>query len=114
LKIFRISYRGPYRPSILILMGRDKSITEDFIADLNAGFQKEAERVRAAPTWPETQKRIVTGTQPYLSALARAEEGWTREDIERELAIQTGFGEMPNAFLVIGNRRIDEEDAGSE
>ncbi len=89
-------------------MGHDKSITDEFIAELNEGFQKEAERVKAAPTWPETQKRIVTGTHAYLTALARMEEGWSREDIERELAIQTGFGEMPNAFRVIGNRRIDE------
>jgi hypothetical protein len=91
-------------------MPRHESVTDEFIAELKSGFEREAGRVKAAPNWPETQKRIVTGTNAYQVALGRVDEGWTREEIEDELGIRTGFGKMPNPMRVIGNRRIDEED----
>jgi hypothetical protein len=90
-------------------MSCHESITDEFIGELDDGFNREAERVRRAPTWPETQKRIVTGTHAYLVALGRVEEGWSREQIENELSIRTTFGKLPNEIRVIGNRRVDDQ-----
>jgi len=89
-------------------MARHESITEVFIAALNAGFEREAEAVKAAPNWPETQKRLITGTYPYLVALKRAEEGWSRGEIERELSIRTAFAKLASPVQVIGGVRIDQ------
>jgi hypothetical protein len=58
-------------------MPRHASVTDEYVAELEAGFLAEAERVKAAPDWPETQKRIVTGTYAYLIAAGRVKEGWT-------------------------------------
>lgn len=90
-------------------MPRHESITEVYVAQLNADFHAAAERVKSAPNWPETQKRIVFGTQALLVALNRVEEGWTREEIQTELGIRTGFGNLPNPLNVIGNRILDED-----
>jgi hypothetical protein len=73
-------------------MPQHESVTDDYITELKSGFLAEAERVKAAPDWTETQKRMVTGTYPYLVSLSRVKEGWSREDIDRELGIRTGFG----------------------
>uniref|UniRef100_A0A372IQ90 Uncharacterized protein n=2 Tax=Paracidobacterium acidisoli TaxID=2303751 RepID=A0A372IQ90_9BACT len=92
-------------------MPQHPSVTDEYIAQLDADFEAEAERVKAAPDWPETQKRMVTGTYAYRTALDRVEQGWARDEIERELGIRTVFGKLPNPVQVIGNRRLDEEDA---
>lgn len=83
-------------------MARHESITDSYVAELEAGFLTQAAHVKAAPDWAETQRRIVTGTYPYLVALGRVKEGWTQEEIDRELRIRTAFGEMPNPMTVIG------------
>jgi hypothetical protein len=89
-------------------MPRHESITDEYLAQLNAGFLEAAKRVKTASGWPETQKRIVFGTYGHLTALNRVEEGWTREAIEDELRLRTGFGTLPNPVRVIGNRDIEE------
>ncbi len=89
-------------------MPRHPSITDEYIEELKTGLKSEAERVKAAPDWQETQKRTITGTYAYQTALDRVEQGWTREEIEQELGIRTGFGKLPNPIRVIGNNTIDE------
>jgi hypothetical protein len=89
-------------------MPRHESVTDDYVAELRAGFLAEAERVKAAPDWDETRKRMVTGTYPYLVATSRVDEGWTREEIARELATRTIFGKMPGPVNVIGDEKRDE------
>ena len=88
-------------------MSRHKSITDEYVAELETGFKSEVVRVQAAPDWPETQKRMVTGTYAYLTALNRVKEGWSRDEIAHELALRTGFGKLPNEVRVIGNTRTD-------
>ena len=69
-------------------MPRHESVADEFIADLRKGAESEAERIKAAkgaPNWAQAQQRMGGGTRPYEMALNRVEEGWTREDIEREL-----------------------------
>lgn len=90
-------------------MPRHESVTDEYIEELKDGLKAEAERVRMAPDWQKTQKRMVTGTYAYQTALDRAEQGWTREEIQRELEIRTTFGKLPNQVHVIGNRTIDEK-----
>jgi hypothetical protein len=89
-------------------MPRHKSVTDEYIEELKTGFNAAAERVKTAPNWPETQKRMITGTYAYQAALGRAEQGWTREQIEEELRIRTGLGQLPNPMRLVGNRTIDE------
>jgi hypothetical protein len=91
------------------VMPRHESVTDEYVAELKAKFYDEAERVKTAPDWPETQKRIVTGTHPYLVAMGRVDQGWSREEIATELGIRAGFGKIPNPISVIGNRRIVED-----
>lgn len=76
-----------------------ESVTEEFIAELRAGFSREAERVKAAPDWPETQKRTIAGTHPYLTALARVDEGWTRAEIGQELSMRMMLGGITTKIL---------------
>ena len=83
-------------------MPKHESVTDNYVAELEAGFLAEAKHVKAAADWAETQKRTVTGTYPYLVALGRVKEGWSREDIDRELGIRTVFGKLPNPLTVIG------------
>ena len=60
-------------------MPRHESVTDEYVADFRkGGFLAEAERVEVAPDWPETQKRMVAGTYPYLVAQGRVDQGWTR------------------------------------
>jgi hypothetical protein len=90
-------------------MPRHESVTDEYIEELNAGLKAEIERVQAASDFAETQKRMITGTNAYRTALDRVEEGWSREEIAQELGIRTGLGKLPNEIRVIGNRKIDEE-----
>jgi hypothetical protein len=90
-------------------MPRHESVTDEYVADLNAKLQEAFDRVSKAPNWPETQKRMVTGSYAYLVAIDRVDYGWSREEIESELSARTVFGKMPNAIKVIGNRRVDED-----
>jgi hypothetical protein len=87
-----------------------ESVTDDYVAELESGFLAEAERVKAAPDWAETQKRIVTGTHAYLVALGRVKEGWSREDIDRELGVRSFFGKIPNPLTVIGGNEKPDRD----
>ena len=90
-------------------MPHHESVTDEYLAELKAGLQAETERVRAGLDWQETQKLTITGTYAYQTALDRVEQGWSREEISRELGIRTAFGKLPNPVRVIGNRRIDEK-----
>jgi hypothetical protein len=83
-------------------MPRHESVTDEYVDELRAGFLAQAERVKAAPDWPETQKRMNTGTYPYLLAQGRVDQGWTRDEITRELEVRTMFGELPELIEVIG------------
>jgi hypothetical protein len=91
-------------------MPRHESVTDDYVAELESGFLAEAERVKAAPDWGETQKRIVTGTYAYRVALDRVKEGWNREDIDRELKIRTASGKLPGPLMVIGGDEKPDRD----
>jgi hypothetical protein len=97
----RFAYAGP--------MPRHESVTDEYIAELNVGLLEEVERVRSAFNWKETQKRMVTGTYALQISLNRVEQGWSRDEISRELGIRSLFGELPSPILVVGNRRIDED-----
>jgi len=94
-----------------VSMPRHESVTDEYIEELKASLKAEAERVRTAPDWPETQKRMVTGLNAYQTALDRAEQGWSRAEIENELGVRTLFEKRPNPIRVIGNR-TEEEDNG--
>ena len=94
-------------------MPHHESVTDEFIAELDAGFDQAAELVRRAPNWPETQKLMLTGTYPYKVALDRVQQGWSREEIETELGIRTALRAAPK-LRIIGNRRIEDEDLASE
>lgn len=94
-------------------MPRHESVTDSFVDDLKAEWRREAERVKTAPSWPETQKAMFAGTYAFQVALGRVDEGWSREEIKSELGIRTIFGALPNPINVIGNRRVDEEDTSS-
>jgi hypothetical protein len=83
-------------------MPRHESVTDEFVDELQASFLTHAERVKAAPDWPETQKRMNTGTYPFLLAQKRVDQGWTRDEITRELQVRTMFGELPELIEVIG------------
>ena len=91
-------------------MVRHESVTDDYVAELEAGFLEQAGRVKTALDWDQTQRQIVTGTYPYLVALGRVKEGWTHEEIERELRIRTFFGELPNSMTVIGGYEQPDKD----
>lgn len=67
-------------------MPRHESITETFIAELETGFMEQAKRVNAAQGWQETQRAMINGTYPYVEALKRADAGWSKDEIEQELA----------------------------
>ena len=51
---------------------------------------------------------MVTGTYPYLVAQSRVDQGWTRDEIARELETRTIFGKMPGPINVIGDEKRDE------
>ena len=83
-------------------MERHETISDEYVADLEAGFRANAEAVRAADTWDETQKRMITGTYPHLVAISRVKEGWSRDYIDKELGLRTSFGKISNPLQVIG------------
>jgi hypothetical protein len=89
-------------------MPRHESVTERFVGELRAGFLAEAERVKDAPDWPETQKRMASGTYAYLVATSRLDEGWTQYDIAQELGIRAGFGKTPGQINLTGDEKRDE------
>jgi hypothetical protein len=75
-------------------MPRHESVTDEYVAELQAGFVAEAGRVKAAPDWSETQRRMIGGTHPFLVATGRVNEGWTREEIANELTTRLTLGKM--------------------
>jgi hypothetical protein len=81
---------------------RHESVTDEYVDKLRAGFLAHAERVKAAADWPETQKRMNTGTYPFILAQSRVDQGWTQDEITRELEVRTMFGELPELIEVIG------------
>jgi len=105
------SLNSVVRARYAVSMPRHESVIDEYIEELKASLKAEAERVRTAPDWPETQKRMVTGLNAYQTALDRAEQGWSRAEIENELGVRTLFEKRPNPIRVIGNR-TEEEDNG--
>ena len=89
-------------------MPRDKSVTDEYVAELRAGFLAGAERVKAAPDWPETQRLMVTYTYPYLVAQGRVGQGWTRDEIERELRVRITTARLTGTINVIGDEKGEE------
>jgi hypothetical protein len=71
-------------------MERHESVSEEYIAELEAAFLAKAHWVKSAPDWDETQRRMQSGTYPFVVALKRAEEGWDRSRIESELKPSAG------------------------
>jgi hypothetical protein len=55
-------------------MPHHESITDEYVAELEAGFLAAAERVKAASDWPTTQNAMVRGTYPYSVALNQVKE----------------------------------------
>ncbi len=88
-------------------MIRDRSITDEYASQLEADFLVAAERVRLASDWPTTQRLMNGGTYPLITARHRVDQGWSREQIDNEIAIRTGLGS--HVARVIGNRKLDEE-----
>jgi hypothetical protein len=84
-------------------MPRHESVTDGYVAQLQAGFLAEAERVKAASGWPKTHKRMSAGAYAYLVAQSRVDEGWTRDRIAQELEVRTIFGKMPGPINAIGD-----------
>ena len=80
-------------------MPRHESVTDEYVAELQAGFLAEAERVKAAPDWPETQRRTIGGTHPYLVATGRVNEGWTQAEIASELATRLTLGRLTTRVI---------------
>jgi hypothetical protein len=89
-------------------MPRDESVTDEYVSGLRAGFLARAEWVKAALDWPETQRRMVAGTYPYLIAQGRVDQVWTREQIETELAVRTTAARLTGTIDVIGDEKRDE------
>jgi hypothetical protein len=90
-----------------------ESVTDEYLAELQAGFPAEAQRAKSEPDWTETEKRMVTGNYSYLVAITRVEEGWTRDEIARELEARRVFGQLPNPLDVIGDEKRDEIAVGN-
>jgi hypothetical protein len=88
-------------------MARHDSVTGEYVAKLWAGFLAEAERVKAAADWAETQRRMVAGTYPYLVAIGRVDEGWPQEETARELAVRITTGRLAGPINVIGDEKRD-------
>jgi hypothetical protein len=89
-------------------MPRDESVTDEYVAELRAGFLAGAERIKDAPDWPETQRLMVTYTYPYLVAQGRVDQGWTREQIAGELAVRITAARLTGTINVIGDEKRDE------
>jgi hypothetical protein len=86
---FRCSQSDSWR---FYQMAQHESFTAEYIAELNTGFRTKAKRVEEPGLdWPKVQKRMVTGTYPYKTALGRVEQGWTHDEIETEGRIKTGL-----------------------
>jgi hypothetical protein len=97
-------------------MPRHESVTDEYVDELRVGFLAQVERVKAAPDWPETQKRMNTGTYPYLVAQGRVDQGWTRDEIARELAVRIVTGRLGGPINVIGGmtlRLFPKDSAGA-
>jgi hypothetical protein len=83
-------------------MPRHESVTDEYVARLDASFLAAAEWVRSAPDWPETQRRMQGGTYTYIVAMQRVEMEWSATQIENELSIRLTFGNMPGAKFIPG------------
>jgi len=89
-------------------MARHESVTDEYVAELQARFLVQAERVKAATDWPETQKLMATYTYPLLVAQSRVEQGWTRNQIAEELAVRVTVTRASGTVDVIGDEKRDE------
>jgi hypothetical protein len=89
-------------------MPRHESVTDEYVAGWQAKFFAEADRVKAAPNWPETQKLMVTFTYPYSVAINRVDGGWTQEEIARELAVRITTARLTGTINVIGDEKREE------
>jgi hypothetical protein len=89
-------------------MSRHESVTDEYVAELRARFLIQAERVYAAPGWPETQRLMVTYTYPLLVAQSRVDQGWTRDQIAEELAVRITTARLTGTITVIGDEKRDE------
>jgi hypothetical protein len=85
---------------------RHESVTDEYIAKLNAGFLAAAEWVKAVSTgpddWEETRKRMIGGTYPYVVAMQNVKAGQSREEIDLELRLRLTFGNLPGATFTPG------------
>jgi hypothetical protein len=79
-----------------------ESITDEYVAELQARFLAAAELVKDAPGWPETQRRMNSGTYAYIVAMGRVNEGWSREQITAELVTIRLVGNLPGAGFQAG------------
>lgn len=62
-------------------------------------FRDAADAVIAAESWPKTQRCMLIGTYPLIVAMGRITEGWSEEEIRKELNIRLGLGNLANAGL---------------
>jgi hypothetical protein len=89
-------------------MPRHESVTDEYVAELRAGLLVRADRVKAAPDWSETQRLLVTYTDPSIVAQGRVDQGWTREEIAQELAVRITAARLTGTTKVIGDEKRDE------
>ena len=64
---------------------KHESISEDYLAKLNAQFLQSWDIVQIAAARPKKQQRLVLRAFTYLLALDRVKEGWEKVAIEAEL-----------------------------
>jgi hypothetical protein len=68
---------------------------------LNALLSVAAEEARKARDWPDTRDAIQATTYPITAAFGRIDEGWTVEQIMKELDLRLGLGSMPQKGLTL-------------
>jgi hypothetical protein len=71
-----------------------ETVTQEYATELHNRFLTQAEWAKAAPDWRETQRRIIGGVRPYVVAIERADAGWTKEEIERELSVRVTMAHL--------------------
>jgi hypothetical protein len=83
-----------------------ESVTDDYIAELEARFSEAAQEAKDAPDWHQNQKLMGAKTYPLTIAMQRVKEGWTRQEIEDELKVRSVFGDLTDT--VIGDNQTDD------
>jgi hypothetical protein len=76
-------------------MPRHETVTDEYVDELEAGL-------RAPAAAPNRQGLVNTGAYPYLVALRHVDQGWTRDEIAKDLTVAIVTGRLRGTFHVIG------------